>query len=147
MRADGSCTVEQRVIKVVMNMRVWTLRKDLDNRVVCIAARHGPASTTLSSQKFARQSGKATKKAVIFSQILECSKSSEVHSTERNLPLEVKLSCNLVKESLNFSNLVFSNLYFLCLWRFPHFFSDNRRTTWKKYFERNNLGTKRLHRT
>ena len=87
----------------------------------------------LSSLKFVSPSAQqAIKKAVIFSQILECSKSSEVHSTERNLPLEVKLSCNLVKESLNFSNLVFSNLYFLCLWRFFHFFSDNWRTTWKK---------------
>ena len=28
-RADGSCTVELWIIKVVMNMRVWTLRKDL----------------------------------------------------------------------------------------------------------------------
>ena len=101
----------------------------------------------LSSQKLVRNCGKAIKKAMIFSQILECSKSSEVHSTERNLPLEVELSCNFVKESLNFSNLVFSNLYFLCLWRFSHFFSDNWRTTWKKYFERNNLGTKQLHRT
>ena len=69
------------------------------------------------------------KKAMIFSQILECSKSSGVHSTERNLPLEVELPCSLVKESLNFSNLVFSNLYLLCLWRFSHFFSDNRRTS------------------
>jgi hypothetical protein len=71
----------------------------------------------LSSQKLVRNCGKAIKKAVIFSQTLESSKSSEVHSTERNLPLEVKLSCNLVKESLNFSNLVFSNLCSSYLWR------------------------------
>ena len=71
----------------------------------------------LSSQKLVRNCGKAIKKAVIFSQILESSKSSEVHSTERNLPLEAKLSCNFVKESLNFSNLVFSNLCSSYLWR------------------------------
>ena len=71
----------------------------------------------LSSQKLVRNCGKAIKKAVIFSQTLESSKSSEVHSTERNLPLEAKLSCNFVKESLNFSNLVFSNLCSSYLWR------------------------------
>ena len=56
-------------------------------------------SIVLSFLKLVRTSRKAIKKAVIFSQILESSKSSEVHSTERNLPLEVKLSCNLVKET------------------------------------------------
>ena len=29
LRADGSCTVELWITEVVMNMRVWTLHKDL----------------------------------------------------------------------------------------------------------------------
>ena len=58
------------------------------------------------------------RKAIIIGtlswQIFESAKVWGVHSAERNAPIEVKLSCSLVKESLSFSNLVFSNLCSSC---------------------------------
>ena len=59
----------------------------------------------------------AIKNATICSQIFESAKSWGAHSTERNPPLGAKLSCNLVKETLSFSNIAFSNLCSSYLWR------------------------------
>ena len=105
-----------------------------------------PPPLLLSSSKLVISLRKAIIIWSISWQILECTKLRGADSTVSNPPFEVKVPCNLVKESLSFSNLVFSSLFSSYLWRI----CVSSETTGKKA-ERNSIkhsfeGSKPLHR-
>ena len=117
-------------------------------RFFYLLSSNSPSSPhVLSSRKLVDLVRKAIIIWSISWQILECTKLWGADYTVRNPPFEVKVPCNLVKESLSFSNLVFSSLCSSYLWRI----CISSKTTGKKA-ERNSIkhsfeGSKPLHRT